>query len=166
MARQKVVVAKRLANWQEADEALLKIARLERQIEGLEAAMQDDIEAVKREAVKMVKPLQEEKNLLALALELFCEARKEEFGERKSRELNYGRVGWRQSTRILIRRVKDCVESLKSLGLGKCLRVSENPNKEAMKQLEDGVLAQVGASRKVEDVFGYELNQERLREVL
>jgi hypothetical protein len=33
-----------------------------------------------------------------------------------------------------------------------------------MKDLDDAVLAQVGAKRQPEDVFGYEVNRERVKE--
>lgn len=157
---------RRITTWQEADETLLAIGRLERQLEGLEADLQGLIEEAKAETVTAAKPLLEQRNLLALELELYCEAHREEFGDKKTRELNYGRVSFRQSTRILIKGIKDCLTALREAGWLDCLRVSESPNKENMKRLADEDLARVGARREVKDVFAYEVDRERVREAL
>ena len=164
MTRQKV--ARHIGSWQEADETLLEIGRLERQMEGMEANLQTFIEDAKNDTVVEVKPLLEKRNLLALELELFCEAHREEFGDKKSRELNFGKVSFRQSTRIIIKGLKACVESLKDKGWLEFLRVTEAPNKDKMKELSDQQLAELGAKRKRDDVFAYEIDRERVREAL
>lgn len=157
---------RKIDNWQEADETLLAIGRLERQIEQYEAEFQGLIEEAKAETVAAVQPLQEKRNLLALQLELFCEARREEFGDKKSRELNYGKVSFRQSTRIVIKGVKACVARLKDRGWFEFLRVTESPNKDKLKELPDHTLADLGARRQVEDVFAYEVDKARIQEAL
>jgi phage host-nuclease inhibitor protein Gam len=113
--------------------------------------------------VALVKPLQERKAALEMQLQAFCEGHKNEF-KGKSRTLNFGTVSFRQSTKIVIRGVQSCIEALKSLGLTDFIRTKEAPDKDKMKDLDDATLSQVGAKRQPEDVFGYEVDRERVRE--
>jgi phage host-nuclease inhibitor protein Gam len=161
MARKRVENS--IKSWQEADEALLQIGRLDREIEAHEAAAQKYIESIKEDLIQRVKPRQEIKAALEMQLQAFCEARREEM-KGKSRKLNFGTVSFRQSTRIVIRGVQACIAALKSLNLHDFIRVKESPDKDKMKDLDDAVLAKVGAKRQPEDVFGYEVNRERVKE--
>ena len=159
---------KRLENsikdWAGVDAALLSIGQIDREIEGYEADIQKVVEELKQETIRIVKPLQEKKTALELQIQAFCEGRREEMGNKKSRELNFGKVSFRLSTKIVIRGVQACIDALRSLGLKDFIRVKESPDKEKMKDLDDAVLAQVGAKRQPEDVFGYEVNRERVKE--
>ena len=161
---------KRLENsikdWAGVDAALLSIGQIDREIEALEAEAQRDIEAIKTRTIGLVKPQQERKAALELQIQAFCEGHREEMGNKKSRELNFGKVSFRLSTKIVIRGVKACIDALRSLGLKDFIRVKESPDKEKMKDLDDAVLAQVGAKRQPEDVFGYEVNRERVKEAV
>ncbi len=161
MARKRVESS--IKNWEGADQALLEIGRIDRQVEATEAMAQGMIEGIKEEAVRQVKPLQERKAALELQLQAFAEAHREEL-KGKSRRLNFGTVSFRQSTKIVIRGVKACIDALRNLGLKDYIRVKESPDKEKMKDLDDSILAQVGAKRQPEDVFGYEVNRERVQE--
>lgn len=161
MARKRVESG--IKTWQEADEVLLAIGQTDRQIEQYEADIQKVIEELKQETIRIVKPLQERKAALELQLQAFCEAHRSEF-KGKSRALNFGIVSFRQSTKIVIKGVKACIEALKSLGLKDYVRTKETPDKDKMKDLDDALLAKVGAKRQPEDVFGYEVNRERVKE--
>lgn len=161
MARKRVESG--LKSWEEADGALRQIGEIERRIEGFEAAGQKAIEQIKENVITEVKPLQEQRSALELQLQAFCEAHREEF-KGKSRVLNFGTVSFRKSTKIIIKGVKACIDALRKLGLKDYIRVKESPDKEKMKDLDDAVLIQVGARRQPEDVFGYEVNRERVKE--
>lgn len=159
---------KRLENsikdWAGVDAALLSIGQIDREIEGHEAELQKAIEDRKEYTILRVNPLQDRKAALEMQIQAFCEGHRDEMGNKKSRELNFGKVSFRLSTKILIRGVKSCLDALKSLNLLDYIRVKESPDKEKMKDLDDAVLAQVGAKRRSEDVFGYEVNRERVKE--
>lgn len=161
MARKRVEST--IKGWEGADQVLLEIGQLEREIEQREAELQEKVEMIKRAIVNNVKPLQERKAALELQLQAFCEAHKGEF-KGKTRALNFGTVSFRQSTKIVIRGVQACIDALRKLGLKDYVRVKESPDKEKMKDLDDATLAQVGAKRQPEDVFGYEVNRERVKE--
>ncbi|MCL4501164.1 MAG: host-nuclease inhibitor Gam family protein [Deltaproteobacteria bacterium] len=161
MARKRVESG--IKDWAGADQALLAIGRLEREIEAIEADIQRNLELIKEQAVQMVKPLQEMKAALELQLQAFSEAHKDDF-KGKSKTLNFGAVSFRLSSKIVIHGVKACLEALRSLGLKDYIRVKESPDKEKMKDLGDAILGQAGAKRVTEDVFGYEVNRERVKE--
>jgi phage host-nuclease inhibitor protein Gam len=161
MARKRVESS--VKDWAGVDQVLLEIGQIDRQIESAEAQAQEGIEAIRTEAVKLVKPWQEQKAALELQLRAFCEAHRGEI-KGKSKPLNFGTVSFRLSTKIVIRGVQACIDGLKALGLAAYVRVKEQPDKEKMKDLDDAILAQVGASRKTEDAFGYEVNRERVKE--
>jgi phage host-nuclease inhibitor protein Gam len=55
---------------------------------------------------------------------------------------------------------------LRKLGFSKYIRVKEEPDKEAMAELDDESLAQVDAVRKVKDAFFCEANKEEVNKEL
>ena len=149
-----------LDSWQQVDGALLQIGRLDREISALENRQNKMIDAVKEEHKERAKPLLEEKERLELALQQYCENNRGEFREAKTKCLTFGSVGFRISTKVIIKRIGETLQALKDYGLEKCIRVKEEPDKEAMRDLDTKTLAEVGASLKVDDVFGYEINRE------
>jgi phage host-nuclease inhibitor protein Gam len=151
-----------LSSWADVDETLLTIGRLERQIAQIEGDAQTFIEEIKERAVADVKPLLERKKLLGLQLEHFCLRHREEMAG-KSKKLNFGTVSFRQATRVVIKRIAECLEALKERGLLDCIRVKESPDKDRLRDLPDDVLAAVGAKRIIEDAFGYEVDRERVK---
>lgn len=161
MARQKV--ENTIKSWGGVDAALLEVGRIERRIEALEADAQGFIEEIKERTVADVKPLLERKNFLVAQMALFCDAHREEM-KGKSWKLNFGTVSFRATAKIVISKVKACVEALLRLRLMDCLHVKYTPDKEQMKELDDTVLAQVGAKRVEADEFGYVLDREKVKE--
>jgi phage host-nuclease inhibitor protein Gam len=152
-----------LTSWQEVDANLLEIGRLEREIEAIEAHYQKVIELAKTHMVEGVKPLQERRRLLALQMEHFCLAHQEEMAGR-SRKLNFGTVSFRKATSVVLRAtVRGVVEALKRLGLTDCIRVKEEPDKIRLGHLDGETLAQVGAAKVEKDIFGYEVDRQKVQ---
>lgn len=159
MARKRVESI--LMNWAGADAALLEIGRLDREIEALEGASQLEIDEVRERLVDAATPLQERRDFLEMQLQTFCEAHKDEL-KGKSRVLNFGTVSFRQITKIIIRSIKVCVDGLHLVGLYNFVHIKQTPDKEKMKELDDAILAKLGCRREVRDVFGYEINREKV----
>lgn len=130
----------------------------------LEAGQNEQIDKIKDATKAAAQPLIDRKTGLELAIKDFCEANRAEFAKAKTKTLTFGSVGFRLSTRILVKRVADTLQALKDLQLINCIRTKEELDKEAMKNLTDETLAEVGATRKTENAFGYEINQEKIRE--
>lgn len=154
----------RLRSWDEVDEALKAIGQIDREVAALEAALNERIELLKENTKQQVQPRLYEKEYLELQIKEFCEAHREDMVG-KSRKLNFGTVSFRQSTRILIKGVENCLAALKERGLWQCITVKESPNKPEMQKLDDMTLAEVGARRDIRDVFGYEVDMEKVASV-
>lgn len=153
-----------LNSWEEVDTCLQEIGRIDRELHLLEAMQNEMIDKVKFETKESAEPLQNKKTGLELAIKDYCEANRAEFAKVKTKQLTFGTVGFRLTTRITIKKVAETLQALKDLVLTQCIRIKEEPDKEAMKNLSDETLAEVGAARRTENVFGYEINQEKIRE--
>lgn len=153
-----------LDSWEEVDTCLLEIAAVNRDLQLIESAGNERIEGIKQAMKEGGQPLLDKKAGLELAIKEYCEANRMEFAKVKTKALTFGEVGFRLSTKIMIKRVAETLQALKDLSLFNCVRIKEEPDKEAMKALTDETLAEVGAGRKVENVFGYSINTETLKE--
>lgn len=151
-------------SWEEVDVCLMEIGTIDRELGLLEASQNEQIDRIKSNTKACAQPLQDKKSGLELAIKEYCEANRAEFAEVKTKVLTFGECGFRLSTKIVVKRVADTLQALKDLALGHCIRVKEELDKEAMKNLSSETLAEVGAALKTENAFGYEINQERIRE--
>lgn len=153
-----------LTSFDEVDACLKEIGQIDRELGLLEASQNEAIDKIKADSKAAAQPLQDKKATLELQIKDFCEANRGEFAKVKTKPLTFGSVGFRISTKIIIKRVADTLQALKDLNLINCIRTKEEPDKEAMKNLSTETLAEVGAALKTENAFGYEINQEKIRE--
>lgn len=153
-----------LENWTDVDACLKRIAEIDRDLGLIASAQQEAIDQIKENAKNEAEPLQTIKAGLEAAIQQYCEAHRSDFIAVKSRELTFGTVGFRLSTRVVIKRVADTLQALRDFGLDECIRVKEEINKEAMRDLPLDTLHAVGAALKTEDAFGYEVKREALAE--
>lgn len=165
MAARKRIEGTALQSWDEVDNALAQIGQADRELQLIESAANERIEGVKQAMKDHAAPVLERKTALETAVKEYCDANRAEFAKVKTKTLTFGEVGYRTSTKIMIRRVAETLQALRDLAFTSCIRTKEEPDKEAMKALTDEQLAEIGAARKVENVFGYTINQERLQEV-
>jgi phage host-nuclease inhibitor protein Gam len=148
--------------WNDVDAALMQIGGIDRELGLLESSQNERIDQIKTQTKDLAEPLLTKKAGLELAVKEYCKTNKAEFAKVKTKTLTFGEVGFRISTKIMIKSVADTLQSLKDLALNSCIRVKEEIDKEAMKALTDETLAEVGAAKKIENVFGYTLNVERI----
>lgn len=154
-----------LASWDDVDQCLAEIGEIDRELGLIEAGQQEAIDKIKAATKATAEPLQAKKAGLEAQIQQYAEANRGEFAKVKTRVLTFGAVGFRLSTKVVIKRVADTLQALKDLGLKACIRTKEEVDKEAMKNLPLETLAAVGATLKTEDAFGYEINREKLVEV-
>ncbi|AAU90944.1 MULTISPECIES: host-nuclease inhibitor Gam family protein [Methylococcus] len=152
------------SSWDDVDQALREIGEIERDLSLIDGDVNDQIDRLKAAAKTQAQPLLDRKTALELAMKEFCEANRAEFAKVKTRQLVFGSVGFRLSTRVLIKRVADTLQALKDLGLHGCIRLKEEIDKEALKTLPAETLAEVGAGLKTDNVFGYEIDRARIAE--
>jgi phage host-nuclease inhibitor protein Gam len=142
-------------DWPFADEYIRQIGNLQMQIKQAEEAAKDDINEVKAELAKKVKPPQDKIKLYVRSLEAFAALHKKDFGKKRSRKLSFGILGWRKSHPISIK--KNTLERIKQVFTKAkqkmYIRVKESVDKEALAKLTEEQLASVGARRKEKDVF-------------
>lgn len=152
-----------LRSWDEVDQALREIGLIDLDVEAMEAEFNRQVADLKSALEERAKPLLERKDYLGRLIKEFTEDRRAEL-KGKTKELNFGKLGFRQTTQIVLRNVKAILSALKARGMDDCIIVKEQVSKEALRGYDDQVLASLGVQRKVEDVFWYEPDRERLRQ--
>ena len=144
-----------LQSWEEVDEGMKAIGKLDNSLTKIEADMNDEITKVKARAGEKTKPLLEEKKRLELAIKDYAETNRMDL-KGKTKVMNYGQLGFRQSTSIIVKKIKSVLEALKAKKMVDCITVKETINKENLRKYADSIISEVGCSKKVEDVFWYE----------
>ena len=154
-----------LSNWDEVDLRLRRIGEIQIALEKIEGDMTLRINDIRQDYKESIGIFESERRDLEEAITSFSEMHKDEFTKARSKDLTFGLVAYRVVRKIMIRSNEACVAALRALKLDQYIRVTEEPNKEAMADLEDNQLAKVGAKRKVEDKFRIEPNIERIKEL-
>lgn len=111
-----------------------RIGDLQREFERQRADMNDQIAAITKEAQPRLEALQTELQTLQDGVQRYCEAHRAELcGKGKTANLITGEVSWRQRPpSVSIRGADTVLETLLRMGLGRFVRVKQEPNKEAM----------------------------------
>lgn len=148
--------------WNQVDEALKGIAKINQTLKAHEAKMNEDINGIKSRVQALTTPLLAEKEFLEKNVQEFVEANASEFKDKKTKEFTFGQVGFRKSTSIITRNVQAILEALKNNKMLNCIIVKESINKEELEKYDDESLAKVGAKRKVEDKYFYKVDEERI----
>jgi phage host-nuclease inhibitor protein Gam len=151
----------------EADAALLELAGINRDVALIEANMNERIEEARSEAACSTKPFRDRADELAKALEAFAVIRRAELfeGDKKSRELVHGTIGFRLSTSLKLaakQTMAGVLERLKDLGLREGIRQKEEVNKDVLRDWPEEKLALVGMKRDQKDLFFCEPKAEEL----
>lgn len=168
MSRKRIEQPTPYNSWEEADEGPRNIADAQRAIEKAEHTMQEAIDGAKEAAATETAPFraliaEEEARLSA-----YAEAHRDEMGKRKSMDLNYGTVGYRKSTKVMLPRgaakVVEIIKKLKSLNMGDCvIQPAEKIDKETLKKYPPNDIVAAGAGLDVKDVFWYETKREEIQ---
>lgn len=167
MARMKVEAPRPFESWEQADEALRQIGDAQRAIEAEEHRMQEAIDQAKEAAAAASLPYQELIRSLEPRLSAFAETNRDQMGARKSRELNYGSLGFRKSTRVTLPRgaakIAEIIARLKGRGMNDCIVTPPAKiDKDALKKYPANDIVEVGAGLDVQDIFWYEVKREEL----
>lgn len=163
MARKKVEGG-RLKSWTDVDDTLRQIAVLERKLVKLESEQNATIDKIKAQTSEQAEPIRATLKTLGADLKDYAERNRTEFLDQKTRALNFGKVGFRLSTKLVIKNVANTLSALLALGLNACVRTRQEPDKEAMRELSDDQLAAVGAARQKVDEFWFEVDATKLAE--
>jgi len=174
MARTKPKVLA-LSDIKEADAALAELAGIKRDLAALEHVMNESIDSIKAEAKAQSAPLAARAKDLEVALANFSTARKDDlFPKKKSLDLTFGVLGFRQSTKLktlarwtwklVLGRLQELADSPDGGAFLEAIRIKPEVDKEAMREWPEERLATVGVQRVAEDEFFYELKSVELKE--
>lgn len=157
MARKKLHREPVLKDWAEVNDALRSIHEYEHALTEMGVDMSRRIDAVKAEYTKSAEPLQKRVKQLETDVQEYVEAHREDMAG-KSRQLTFGRVGFRQSTRLILANAKvpQAIATLLAMGRRELVKTEQKLDKEALKQQPEEVLEAVGAYLKTTDEFFYD----------
>lgn len=159
MARQKVKSEPAIKSWQEVDGALRQIGECQNLIDESEIEMNRRITDIKTETELMTRPMRDKVRSLERDIKAFVDDHRPELGG-KTRQLTFGRTGYRLSSKVMIPHPGDVLHRLKELALEGCITVKESINKEALKRLPTEKILETGAYLKQTDEFWYEVDRE------
>ena len=145
--------------------ALRDIGLKEKELDAIDSKAAKEIAEIKTRAAKDGEELRKEIAETAAKIQAYAEYNKAELvKDKKSVDLSFGKIGYRQSTKISVK--KTTLELLKKLGFKSCVRIKEECDKDAMGNLSDDDLKSVDAARKVSNDFFCEANMEEVNKDL
>jgi phage host-nuclease inhibitor protein Gam len=158
-----------LRSWDDVNLNLKEIGECELAVEAIEAELTEKIHDLKLDAEMRAKPHKDRVKKLEVEIKEFTEAHRDELGKKKTMFLNFGKLGFRKSTKIQLPRaaakLAEIIKKLKARGMTDCIvQAPEKVDKEALKKYPPAEILKVGAGVDVDDVFWYEWDRERLRD--
>lgn len=152
-----------LKNWEDVNEALRLIAEAQNEIAMVEAGMNVQIDTIKMTYEEKIAEYKKQIKQQELLIKEFTTDRKDQL-DGKTKDLTFGKVGFRKSTKLQLPKALDrVIAALRKKGMDDCISVKETVNKDILKQYDEQQILDVGGSLKVEDAFWYETKQENLK---
>lgn len=151
---------------QQAEGVLAEMSAVERKLLLIEGAMNEEIDNAKARAQQEGASLIVRYNELEKAVKAFGTLNKSRlFSEKRSLELAFGTISFRQSTRITLQhRVTEemALQALRELGLSEGIRTKEELDRTAMADWPDSKLETVGMKRRTVDTISVDVKSEAL----
>lgn len=162
MATKKVTAEPILKNWDEVDATLLELQTIDGRVGTVEATVNAEINSWKERLAEETREDLARKARLEKDLKEYAEYHKDAMGNKRSRELNHGIVGFRRSTELAaLAKLAwgQVVAKLKELGRLSFIRVKDEIDKEAIRaaNLPEAELAICGMRMVDKDTFYYDL---------
>lgn len=131
----------KIRNLNHVEDAVRRIAELDAAISSVEVTASQAVAAVKAKAEEDSRDLVRERSQLLEAVQEYSDNHREELYQdgRKSVELTNGTIGYRQSP-DKVEVSKDTAELLVAAGLDHCVKVSREPVKAALKNMDAEML--------------------------
>ena len=90
-----------IKNWEETDDVMKKLLESQLEVEQIEAEMNKQIAEIKKTAEEQARPYKDNIKKNELLLKEFVTVHKSEL-DGKSRRMNFGTVGFRMSTKVVL----------------------------------------------------------------
>lgn len=152
MARKKVTSVPALADWGAVDNALRDIRECQHTLAEMAVQRDRQIDSIKADYAQGALPLQNR-------VKAYVDLHRAEL-DGKSRALNFGTVGYRVSSKLMLAssRVAEAIATLKVLGHTELIKTTETLDREALKRQPGDILQQVGAYIRTVDEFYYDVS--------
>jgi len=165
MARKRVTEPQ-LTSWEQVDECLKVMSDAENQISMITAEMNAAIAEAKKAAEERAAQFKETIKQNEGKIKEFTTVRKEEL-KGKSRQLTFGTVGFRQSTKLLLPSdTAEVILKLRENGMADCINVKETINKDTVKSYPEEEILKIGGYLQRSDTFWYETDKDSLAEAV
>lgn len=166
MARRKVITAPVLASWAETDKALRDIRECRHTLAELAVERDRKIDAAKDTYTTTALPVQNRVKELEGQVKAFVDGHRAELVG-KSRALNFGVVGYRLSSKLVLPkgRVEDVIAQLKALGRDNLIKRTETLDREALRREPAELLCKLGAYINQTDEFYYDVSEAEAKEL-
>lgn len=152
-----------LKSWEDVNEALRLIAEAQNEIAMVEAGMNVQIDTIKMTYEEKISEYKKQIKQQELLIKEYTTDKKDQL-DGKTKDLTFGKVGFRKSTKLQLPKALDrVIAALRKKGMDDCISVKETVNKDILKQYDEQQILDVGGSLKVEDAFWYETKQENLK---
>lgn len=154
---------KKMGSLIDVNKAMHTIQDLKAEIENKELEAEKKINSTREKVAKQVKPLLQKIKPLENGILAYAEYNKDElFEKKKTVDLMFGKLGFRKSTKISIK--KTTLGLLKKFRFKDAINLKEIVNKETLSNWPNTQLEKVDAQRIVEDKFWYEVKREQVAE--
>ena len=169
MARTRILDVPTLKSWEDVNSALREIAEEEIVLSDIEGDMNKQINGAKKVAEQDSKPHQDRISKLSKDIKDFTDEHSDELGNAKTKALNFGKVGFRQSTSVTLPKAKEkvaeIIRKLRARKMADCIITKETVNKDILKQYGQDTVNAVGAVYRQKDVFWLEATREKLEKL-
>ena len=162
MARRKVTAAPVLSDWAAVDQALRDIRECQHALTELAVDRDRRLDSIKNEYAKTALPLQNRTKRLESDVKDYVDCHRAEMAG-KSRTLNFGTVGYRISSKLMLPagKVAEAIATLKAMGRKEFIKTTESLDREALKRQPLEFLNQIGAYIRQSDEFYYDVSDEQ-----
>lgn len=152
-----------LRNWEEVDSTLKKMREAEIALSDISTTAEKLILDIKQQAEEDAQQYKDQIKKMELQIKEFTTVHRDEMLPAKSKEMTFGLVGFRMSTKVILPKKLDrVITKLKKLGMGDCIITKETVDKDILKTYDEKTILEVGGTLKKSDAFWYETKQEKI----
>ena len=141
---------------EQTSDAIRRIGVLQRELQRIQADLNDAIASVREQHEARAQPLAAEIEALTAGVQTWCEAHRQEICGKESKTARFpaGEVSWRMTPgKVVLKGVESVIRRLKESGLSRFLRVKEEVDKEAILAEPEAVAAIPGIRvEKIEEI--------------
>jgi len=155
-------------SWDDVDAALKRMGEIDIEMANVAGEATLKINDIKEAAKVKVAGAESERKHLEKLVTIFCEGNKDEFAKKRSKDLNFGTIGFRLVKNVSLPRDKakiaELLKNLKAYGLNDCIEYEEKPDKDKIAELADESIVKLGLKRTVKDSFRIQPSIEKIRD--